>query len=84
MIDQMITGYQGGNSNKKGTLRVYICVQVINTNRDEEKGMEGLGVNTYADATTPTLVVMNTPLSSSLPWVWNVWTYSAGDTKTHI
>ena len=61
-----------------------ICVQVINTNRDEEIRMEGLGVNTSASATTPTLVMINTPLSPSLPWVWNLCTYSAGDTKTNI
>ena len=61
-----------------------ICVQVINTNRDEEIRMEGLGVNTSASATTPTLVMVNILLSPSLPWVWNLWTYSAGDTKKNI
>ena len=61
-----------------------ICVQVINTNRDEEKGMEGMGVNISASATTPTLVMINAPLPPSLPWLCNVWTYSAGDTKTRI
>ena len=75
MIDQMITGYQGGNSNKKGTLRVYICVFVspkekVHTfhtqGREGERGVfiiTKVGVVATAEVFTPRPSI---PFSSSL------------------